>query len=132
MQANSNQHASTIDNAAADGKAGSSPAIVHRMLRGGSRTIKLDFASKGLTEVKFEENGDDEGPEARVHGTALYSPAPGWPTGYGQYRPNDLKGVTYPVKVNFRIALTNTPEGELIQLMGEKTTENDITLDLQR
>lgn len=80
--------------------------------REGRQTVALDFASKGLTEVQFKENGEDEGSEARLHGTALYSPAPGWPLGYGDRRPTDLEDVTYPIRVNFRIALTNTPEGE--------------------
>ena len=77
------------------------------------REIKLDFGSKGLTQVEFADNGDDEGTEARLHGTALYTPVSGWPTGYGQYAAEDLEGVTYPVRVNFRIALTDAPQGEL-------------------
>lgn len=112
MQASSRQNTSTGEDIAAARKAESSPAIIHRKVRGGTRTIQLDFGSKGLTEVELKENAYHEGSEARLHGTALYTPVQGWPTGYGQYRAEDLEGVTYPAKVNFRIALTNTPEGK--------------------
>ncbi|KAJ9096765.1 hypothetical protein QFC21_005035 [Naganishia friedmannii] len=66
---------------------------------------KLDFASKGLTQVKFERAGEDEGQEARLHGTAMYSPTPGWPLGYGNRKASSMADIEFPVKVNFRVAL---------------------------
>ncbi|KAJ9105540.1 hypothetical protein QFC19_003522 [Naganishia cerealis] len=70
----------------------------------------LDFASKGLTQVNLGNNGDDEGEEARIHGTAIYSPTPGWPLGYGKQKAIDMTDIEFPVKVNFRIALREYPE----------------------
>lgn len=55
--------------------------------------------------------GKDEGPEARLQGTALYTPTPGWPTGNEKYGLT-VQGLEFPVKVNFRIAMTSFPEGE--------------------
>lgn len=73
---------------------------------------KLDFASKGLTEVSVEGAGDDEGQEARLHGTAMYSPASGWPLGYGSRKASSMADIEFPTKVHFRIALRDFPECE--------------------
>lgn len=79
----------------------------------GRHTVKLDFASKGLTQVEFKQIGKDEGPEARLQGTAMYSPTPGWPLyTAGRSMQDNGEGLKYPVKVNFRVALTNFPEGQ--------------------
>ena len=78
----------------------------------GRHTVKLDFASKGLTQVEFKQMGKDEGPEARLQGMAMYTPVPGWPlyTADRSMQENG-EGLEFPVKVNFRVALTNFPEG---------------------
>lgn len=78
----------------------------------GRQTVKLDFATKGLTQVELKQMGQDEGPEARLQGTAMYTPAPGWPlyTADRNMQENG-EGLQFPVKVNFRVALTNFPEG---------------------
>jgi hypothetical protein len=79
----------------------------------GRQGVKLDFASKGLTQVEYKQVGKDEGPEARLQGTAMYSPTPGWPLNTANHRMEDVAGeIEFPVKVNFRVALTSLPEGE--------------------
>lgn len=107
------QKASIVENAI-DGKVKSASSKMRDASGQRRQTVALDFGSKGLTDVEFKDIGEDEGPEARLHGTALYSPVPGWPTGYGQHDAQDIEGVVYPVRVNFRIALTNKPGGELV------------------
>lgn len=73
---------------------------------------KLDFASKGLTQVSLERAGEDEGQEARLHGIAIYSPVPGWLLGYGNQKAGSMTDIEFPVKVNFRVAIREFPDGE--------------------
>lgn len=83
-----------------------------RNFANGRQPVKLDFASKGLTQVEFKQAGPDEGPEARLQGTAMYTPTPGWPLYTAAHSmQGNFDGVQFPVKVNFRVALTNFPEG---------------------
>lgn len=89
------------------------PTPLRNTFTNGRPGVKLDFASKGLTQVELKEVGKDEGPEARLHGTAMYSPTPGWPLNTANHSMEDAFGtVEFPVKVNFRVALTSLPEGE--------------------
>ncbi|KAJ9113617.1 hypothetical protein QFC22_005925 [Naganishia vaughanmartiniae] len=69
----------------------------------GRMAAKLDFASKGLTQVNFERAAEDEGQEARLHGTAMYSPVPGWPLGYGNLKPSGMADIEFPVKVHWHL-----------------------------